>query len=95
MTPAEAAPSEVSTKRCKLEEKEREEKLQRGEAADAATWPEPQKYVAPPVRTAVVIPEHVTCPDGCKRLGSSPHADSLSAKCDPLLFQADNTKWTT
>uniref|UniRef100_A0A3Q2XUN6 Histone deacetylase 10 n=1 Tax=Hippocampus comes TaxID=109280 RepID=A0A3Q2XUN6_HIPCM len=88
---AEAAPAEVSTKRCKLEEKEREEKLQRGEAVDAVTWPEPEKYVAPPVRTAVVIPEHVTCPDGCKRFSLSPHADSLSAKKEDFDSDAVST----
>ncbi|XP_061532593.1 polyamine deacetylase HDAC10 isoform X2 [Phycodurus eques] len=82
---AEAPPSDVSTKRIKLEEKGREEKLQRGEAVvskDAVTWPEPQKCVPPPVRTAVVIPEDVASPDGCKRFSLSEHADSLSAEED-------------
>ncbi|XP_061679200.1 polyamine deacetylase HDAC10 isoform X2 [Syngnathoides biaculeatus] len=78
---AEAPPSDVSTKRIKLEEQGREEKLQREEAADsksAVTWPEPQKRVPPPVRTAVVTPDDVASPDGCKRFSLSELDESLS-----------------
>lgn len=33
-------------------------------------WPEPQERVVPPVRTAVVLPDDVTCPDGCQAFSS-------------------------
>ncbi|XP_057693818.1 polyamine deacetylase HDAC10 isoform X1 [Corythoichthys intestinalis] len=68
----EAHHLEVSTKRIKREETD--EKMKRGEAADskdAITWPEPQKCSPPSVRTAVVLPKDVTCPDGCKRFNLS------------------------
>ncbi|XP_077425342.1 polyamine deacetylase HDAC10 isoform X2 [Vanacampus margaritifer] len=92
---AGAPPSEVSTKRIKLEEKEREEKLQRGEAADSKagiTWPQPQTCVLPPVRTAVVIPEEMACPDGCKRFNLSQHADSLSDNLTVLLGKMEKNE---
>ncbi|KAM9815418.1 polyamine deacetylase HDAC10 isoform 1-T1 [Syngnathus typhle] len=81
---AEAPPSDVSTKRIKIEEK-----LQSGEAAEGkehVTWPEPEKCVAPPVRTAVVIPEDVDCPDGCQRFHLPNNARSHSTKDD---FEGD------
>uniref|UniRef100_A0A8C3G791 Histone deacetylase 10 n=1 Tax=Cyclopterus lumpus TaxID=8103 RepID=A0A8C3G791_CYCLU len=40
-------------------------------SAEEETWPEPPKRLAPPVSTALVLPEGVACPDGCKRFSSS------------------------
>lgn len=71
---------ELSTKRIKLAEEE-EEKLEKGEEAvtkKEEVWPEPPKRVAPLVRTALVLPDGVACPDGCKRF-------SLSENLNPLI----------
>ncbi|CAK6950921.1 polyamine deacetylase HDAC10 [Scomber scombrus] len=66
---------DLSTKRIKLaEEEEEEKKLEQGDEAITTKeemWPEPPKRVAPPVRTAVVLPEGVACPAGCKCFSSS------------------------
>uniref|UniRef100_UPI0037E8A49B polyamine deacetylase HDAC10 n=1 Tax=Semicossyphus pulcher TaxID=241346 RepID=UPI0037E8A49B len=74
---ADLPASDISTKRIKLAEKEidntadgEEEKI-----VEEKVWPEPQKRVTPPVRTAVVLPDGVACPDGCKRLSSSEVSD--------------------
>ncbi|XP_077373528.1 polyamine deacetylase HDAC10 isoform X2 [Festucalex cinctus] len=78
---ARAPPSQISTK-LEEKEKEKEDKFESGEAADGITWPEPHACVLPPVRTAVLIPEEMACPDGCKRSNLSQHADSLAEKED-------------
>ncbi|XP_049579586.1 polyamine deacetylase HDAC10 isoform X2 [Syngnathus scovelli] len=78
LTPAEAPPSDVSTKRIKLEEKRQSGETAEGK--DNISWPEPEKCVAPPVRTAVVIPEDVDCPDGCERFHLPQNACSRSTK---------------
>ncbi|XP_049579588.1 polyamine deacetylase HDAC10 isoform X5 [Syngnathus scovelli] len=75
---AEAPPSDVSTKRIKLEEKRQSGETAEGK--DNISWPEPEKCVAPPVRTAVVIPEDVDCPDGCERFHLPQNACSRSTK---------------
>ncbi|XP_077567257.1 polyamine deacetylase HDAC10 [Stigmatopora nigra] len=69
-------PSEVSTKCVKPEEKD--ESTQRGGAndgKDTITWPEPQKRRRPPVRTVAIIPEEVSCPDGCQQFNISQKED--------------------
>ncbi|KAG8012813.1 Beta-parvin [Nibea albiflora] len=65
--------SDISTKRLKLaeEEEERLEKVEEEESAEEEAWPEPPKRVAPPIRTALLLPDDVACPDGCKRFSSS------------------------
>ncbi|XP_053283241.1 polyamine deacetylase HDAC10 [Pleuronectes platessa] len=71
---ADLPTSDISTKRFKLAE-ETEEK----EDGDKETvWPEPDKRLAPAVRTAVVLPDGVACPDGC-------HPFTLSEDLDPLI----------
>uniref|UniRef100_A0A3Q3F836 Histone deacetylase 10 n=1 Tax=Labrus bergylta TaxID=56723 RepID=A0A3Q3F836_9LABR len=61
--------SDISTKRKKLAEEE--EKSENGEEETSEeVWPEPLKRVPPPIRTAVVLPDGVTCPDGCKHFSS-------------------------
>ncbi|XP_068169779.1 polyamine deacetylase HDAC10 isoform X3 [Antennarius striatus] len=57
---AELPSFEISTKRVKDEEKESKQ------TNEEVMWPEPQIRVAPPVCTAVVLPDGVACPDGCK-----------------------------
>uniref|UniRef100_A0A8C3ADR9 Histone deacetylase 10 n=1 Tax=Cyclopterus lumpus TaxID=8103 RepID=A0A8C3ADR9_CYCLU len=69
---AELPTSDVSTKCIKLAEEEEKQKTGEVEkSAEEETWPEPPKRLAPPVSTALVLPEGVACPDGCKRFSSS------------------------
>lgn len=42
-------------------------------------WPEPPKRVVPPVRAALVLPDSVACPDGCKRFSSPENLSPLIA----------------
>ncbi|XP_077452295.1 polyamine deacetylase HDAC10 isoform X2 [Stigmatopora argus] len=91
-----APPSEVSTKRVKREEKD--ERTQRGGATDsedAVTWPEPQKRRPPPVRTAAVIPEDASCPDGCRRFNISQEDfsnDSTGASLTALVGKMEKNE---
>lgn len=70
---AELPTSDISTKRIKLaaEEEESSEKVVEEDSAEEETWPEPPKRVAPPMRTALLLPDGVACPDGCKRFSST------------------------
>ncbi|KAE8296068.1 hypothetical protein D5F01_LYC04820 [Larimichthys crocea] len=78
---AELPTSDISTKCIKLaeegEEGERLEKVEEEESAEEESWPEPPKRVAPPVRTALLLPDGVACPDGCKRFSSSDDPDPV------------------
>lgn len=67
---AELPTPNISTKRIKLTEEE-EERKEEEKNVQEIVWPEPPKRVAPPVRTAVVLPDHVSCPDGCKAFSST------------------------
>ncbi|XP_039989908.1 polyamine deacetylase HDAC10 isoform X2 [Xiphias gladius] len=72
---------DISTKRVKLAEEEDEEvtldKGEEEESAEEKVWPEPLKRVPPPTRTAVVLPDGVACPDGCKNFRPSEDLDPL------------------
>lgn len=68
---------EISTKRMKLAE-EGEVLDDDKKSTEDIVWPQPVERVSPPIRTAVVLPDGVTCPDRCKRL-------SLSEDPDPLV----------
>ncbi|XP_038561880.1 polyamine deacetylase HDAC10 [Micropterus salmoides] len=75
---AELPTSDISTKRIKLAEEE--EKLEKGEeekSVEEKLWPEPPKRVTPPIRTALVLPDGVACPDGCSRFSSSEGPDAV------------------
>lgn len=76
---AELATSDVSTKRVKLAEEEQSEKGEEEKSAEEKVWPEPPKRVSPPIRAALVLPNGVTCPDGCKRFSSSGDPDPVIA----------------
>lgn len=78
---ADLPTSELSTKRIKVveEEEERTEKVQEEKNTDEIVWPDPPKRVSPCVRTAVVLPDGVDCPDGCERF-SDLHPDPLLVK---------------
>lgn len=77
---AELPTSEISTKRIKLAEDGGEKEKEAGEGGQTVveekTWPEPLRRVAPPVRSALVLPEGAACPEGCKRF-SWDHPDPL------------------
>ncbi|XP_029288791.1 polyamine deacetylase HDAC10 [Cottoperca gobio] len=92
---AELPTSDVSTKRSKLEEEEEEEeRLEEGEekkSAEEEVWPEPPKRVAPPVRTALVLPNGVACPDGCTRFSSPDDSVIVSKLKKNLLKDSDDS----
>lgn len=77
-SPAELPNSDISTKRIKLaEEEEKSEKEIEEKSVEEKVWPEPSKRVVPPVRTAAILPNGVSCPDGCKRFSSSEDPDPV------------------
>ncbi|GLD58977.1 histone deacetylase 10 [Lates japonicus] len=87
---------EISTKRIKVAEEEEEKTLDKGEEGNSAeekVWPEPPKRVTPTIRTAVVLPDGVTCPDGCKHFSSSDDLDPLivSKLKENFLKDADDS----
>lgn len=65
----------------KLAEEEEEEakKAEEEESAEKEeeVWPEPPKRVAPPIRAALVLPDGVAYPEGCKRFSSSGDPDPV------------------
>ncbi|KAM6936987.1 polyamine deacetylase HDAC10 [Xenentodon cancila] len=68
---------DISTKRVKLAEEEEEEEEERTKLAEKETcademvWPEPPKRASPPVRTALVLPSDVACPERCERINAA------------------------
>ncbi|XP_022611916.1 histone deacetylase 10 [Seriola dumerili] len=83
---ADLPSSDISTKRIKLAEEEEENTVDKGEekkSAEEKVWPEPPRRVTPAVRAAVVLPDGVACPDGCKHFVSSE---------DIPLLMVDNLK---
>uniref|UniRef100_A0A673BR72 Histone deacetylase domain-containing protein n=1 Tax=Sphaeramia orbicularis TaxID=375764 RepID=A0A673BR72_9TELE len=79
-SPADLPTFELSTKRIKVvEEEERTEKVEEEKNTEEIVWPDPPKRVSPCVRTAVVLPDGVDCPDGCKRF-TDLHPDPLLGK---------------
>ncbi|KAK7891403.1 hypothetical protein WMY93_023366 [Mugilogobius chulae] len=65
---ADLPSDDLSTKRVKLAEEENPvEKTEEKTEAEELVWPDPPKRISPNVRTAVVVPEGVTCPEGCQR----------------------------
>ncbi|XP_031139231.1 polyamine deacetylase HDAC10 isoform X1 [Sander lucioperca] len=90
---AELPTSDVTTKRIKLAEEE-EDKLKKVEEeknAEEEVWPEPPKRVAPAVRTALVLPNDVACPDGCKRFSSSEDPVIVNKLRKNFLKDADDS----
>ncbi|XP_020790615.2 polyamine deacetylase HDAC10 [Boleophthalmus pectinirostris] len=64
---ADLPSNELSTKRVKLAEDENPvEKNEEEKEAKEIVWPDPLKRTSPSVRTAVVVPEGITCPEGCQ-----------------------------
>lgn len=78
LSPAGLPTSDISTKRVKLAEEETSEKGEEEKSAEEKVWPEPPQRVSPPVRAALVLPNGVTCPDGCKRFSSSEDPDPVT-----------------
>ncbi|XP_040893339.1 polyamine deacetylase HDAC10 isoform X2 [Toxotes jaculatrix] len=71
---------DISTKRMKLaeEEEKTQDKGEEEKSAEEKVWPEPPKRVTPTIRTAVVFPDGVACPDGCKPFRSTEDLDPLT-----------------
>ncbi|KAM9377366.1 polyamine deacetylase HDAC10 [Pholidichthys leucotaenia] len=75
---ADRPSSEVGTKHIKLaEEDEKTEKEHKEKVTEEIAWPEPPKRVSPPVQSALVLPDDVTCPDGCTRFIPSQNPDPI------------------
>ncbi|XP_017293313.1 polyamine deacetylase HDAC10 [Kryptolebias marmoratus] len=88
---ASLPPADISTKRIKLAEEEAKTEVGEEEkSTEEKVWPEPPKRFSPPVRCASVLPDDVTRPDGCKRLGADQDVNPLTASklkdddCDTL-----------
>lgn len=64
---------EISSKKLAENTKHKEENET---VKEEKVWFEPQRRVCPPVRAALILPDDVTCPDGCQRL-------SLTEDLDP------------
>ncbi|XP_059191347.1 polyamine deacetylase HDAC10 [Centropristis striata] len=93
---AELPTSEVSTKRIKLAEEDQSlDKGEEEESAEEEVWPEPPKRVAPPVRTALILPNDVACPDRCQRFSSSEDTNIVNKLREKFLKDsADNDALT-
>ncbi|XP_039663890.1 polyamine deacetylase HDAC10 isoform X1 [Perca fluviatilis] len=95
---AELPTSDVTTKRIKFAEEEEEDKLKKVEeekSAEEEVWPEPPKRVAPALRTALVLPNGVACPDGCKRFSSSEDLVLINKLRENFLKDADDSNALT
>ncbi|XP_056137660.1 polyamine deacetylase HDAC10 [Lampris incognitus] len=84
---ADPPASQLSTERRKASGKEnngeegddeQEEETEEGRA-EQVSWPEPPRRVSPPVRTAVVLPDGVACPDGSTPFGPQRSHDPPTA----------------
>ncbi|KAG7494227.1 histone deacetylase 10 [Solea senegalensis] len=64
---------DVSTKDLSLDES-----LNSEESKEEHVWPEPPKRLTPAIRAALLLPDGITCPDGCYR-------QSVSECLDPLI----------
>ncbi|XP_049929729.1 polyamine deacetylase HDAC10 [Epinephelus moara] len=93
---AELPASEISTKRMKLaEEEEKVETREEEKHAEEKVWPEPLKRVSPPVRTALILPDGVACPDGCERFSSLEDPVIVSKLRENFLKEDDSDALTT
>ncbi|KAL7402809.1 hypothetical protein ABVT39_020225 [Epinephelus coioides] len=94
---AELPASEISTKRMKLaeEEEEKVEKREEEKHAEEKVWPAPPKRVAPPVHTALILPDGVACPDGCERFSSSEDPVIVSKLRENFLKEDDSNALKT
>ncbi|XP_020501561.2 polyamine deacetylase HDAC10 isoform X1 [Labrus bergylta] len=95
---ADLPTSDISTKRKKLAEEEEEKSENGEEETSEEVWPEPLKRVPPPIRTAVVLPDGVTCPDGCKHFSSleDPNQERVNKLRETLLkAEADSVALAT
>ncbi|XP_042352614.1 polyamine deacetylase HDAC10 isoform X2 [Plectropomus leopardus] len=83
---------DISTKRIKLAEgeEEKQEKVEEEKSAEEQVWPEPPKCVAPPVRTALVLPDGIACPDGCEHFSSSEDPVAVNKLRENFLKDADD-----
>ncbi|KAF7649312.1 hypothetical protein LDENG_00143500 [Lucifuga dentata] len=99
---ADLPTSDLSTMRIKMVEGERSEehggaKQTKKEKEEIKTeeevWPEPPKHLASLIRTALVLPESVVCPDGCESISSSEDSNPLIVTTirENFLKEADDS----
>lgn len=76
---ADPPSTDISTKRKKLEneEEEKAEMAVEERSTEEKVWPDPPERLCPPVRSAAVLPDDASCPDGLKRLSSSKDLEPL------------------
>ncbi|KAF0040615.1 hypothetical protein F2P81_006513, partial [Scophthalmus maximus] len=86
---ADLPTSDISTKRIRLGEED-EKPL---DTEEELVWPEPPKRLAPALRTAVVLPGGVACPDGCNQFSSSEELDPVTVNklTENLLKDVDES----
>nr|XP_033490307.1 polyamine deacetylase HDAC10 [Epinephelus lanceolatus] len=87
---AELPASEISTKRMKLAEEEKVETREEEKHTEEKVWPAPPKRVAPPVHTALILPDAVACPDGCEHF-SSPEDPVIVSKFRENFLNEDDS----
>ncbi|XP_033490307.2 polyamine deacetylase HDAC10 isoform X1 [Epinephelus lanceolatus] len=87
---AELPASEISTKRMKLAEEEKVETREEEKHTEEKVWPAPPKRVAPPVHTALILPDAVACPDGCEHF-SSPEDPVIVSKFRENFLKEDDS----
>uniref|UniRef100_A0A7N8WQ36 Histone deacetylase 10 n=1 Tax=Mastacembelus armatus TaxID=205130 RepID=A0A7N8WQ36_9TELE len=75
-SPADLPACDISTKRIKLaEEEENMDKQEEKKSTEENVWSQPPKRISPLIRTAVLLPDDVPCPDGCQHFSSSQDPD--------------------
>lgn len=80
--PAEPLTFDISSKRVKLTEADAPQAGEEENKNSAAVeeWPEPPLRVAPLVRTAVILPEGMECPDRGQRFSLSEDPDPATVR---------------
>ncbi|XP_037307374.2 polyamine deacetylase HDAC10 isoform X2 [Pungitius pungitius] len=90
---ADPPTSDVSTKAIELaaEGKEKQKKAEEESGAEVAAWLEPLKRTAPPVRSALVLPDGVACPEGCARFSASADPAIVHKLRETFLKDSDDS----
>ncbi|KAM8892498.1 polyamine deacetylase HDAC10 isoform 2-T2 [Spinachia spinachia] len=88
---ADLPTSDVSTKAMELAAEDEEKQKKAEEEQSAEAWPEPGKRAAPAVRTALVLPDGVACPQGCTRFSSPADAVKVGRLGGTFLKDSDDS----
>ncbi|XP_026167643.1 polyamine deacetylase HDAC10 isoform X2 [Mastacembelus armatus] len=83
---------DISTKRIKLaEEEENMDKQEEKKSTEENVWSQPPKRISPLIRTAVLLPDDVPCPDGCQHFSSSQDPDPHNKQRENFLKNGDDS----